>query len=83
MKKVRKIKIFVKGMVIGMKTGVDYMDKIIFNNRVPRGICWLITIVTVPINLIVTLIMLAINKKLCITVYDDINSELSEKEDRV
>lgn len=68
---------YIKAFFTGMKTGIDYWEVVVFDNKIPRGICWLIAIITMPINIIVMVILLASKK--AIDWYEYMDFEINEK----
>lgn len=56
------VKRFIKGLVKGLRMGVDYTEKVAFENKVPRGICWIINAMVIPFSLVNMLIMTIFNK---------------------
>jgi len=58
----KNVKRFIKGLKRGLTIVVDYMEKVAFENKVSRGICWIITIMVIPFSLVNMLIMTIFNK---------------------
>ena len=72
-----EIKESIKGFITGFKTAVRYWHDIVFNYKIPMGICWLIAIMLIPINVILALVGLIFYRSflinVCKTAYDDID----------
>ena len=54
--------IYLKEIGKGMKIGVYMMHKDIFNSKVPVWACWIIAILTMPLNILTIPILMGKNK---------------------
>lgn len=59
MKKInfRLITVYLTAFFEGMRKGVSYWEIVIFENRIPRWVCWSIAIALAPINILFYAIM--------------------------
>lgn len=63
---------FIKGFIKGFVNGVTYWQKAVFHNKVPRVLCWVIALLTLPVNLITTIVISIINKKVLVLLIEEI-----------
>lgn len=62
---------FIKDFYSGMLVGHEYMYTVTFNKRVPRVLCWLVSIITLPLNLLFILWMIIFRR-------DEFNNDIDE-----
>ena len=53
----KKFDNLIKAIIFGISEGVDYWEHIVFNHKLPRWACWIVAILSIPINLILMLII--------------------------
>jgi hypothetical protein len=62
---------YLQGSIEGFKLIVEAWYNGIFNQKVPRGICWLIMIILIPVNIIGSLIWRIFDKDIFDKAYVD------------
>lgn len=50
------MKEYLKGFFAGFKKGIDWLHIVAFNRKAPRGICSLIALFMLPLNLLVIIL---------------------------
>ena len=75
------IKEIIEPLFTGIKTGIYYWYSVVFNYKMPIGICWLIGILTIPINIVVTLVWLMFGKQSITDMYAEMINDIDEKEE--
>lgn len=71
---------YVKALFIGMSVGIRYWHVVVFNRKIPVGICWLIAILMIPINILVMVVGTIINRYFVEETFDEMVEDLEEKE---
>lgn len=72
---------YIKAGLQGFEIGVYWWHSVVFNYKVPMGICWLIAIVQVPINILVMIIWTMFNRNAVSDAYDEMINNIIEKEE--
>lgn len=72
------VKLFLESFAQGAKNAIEWWHIVAFNRKVPRCICWLIALITVPINLVIMLIGTIINKNFINIISEEMDKELEE-----
>jgi 3-phosphoglycerate kinase len=71
----KEIEIWKKGVHIG----VDWWYIVIGNQKIPKGICWILVIMLLPVNAIIVGILTLFNKKTAVKIGLEVIDELNER----
>lgn len=62
----------------GMKMGIDALYDTVFEKKVPKWVCWIFGIVTMPLNILVAVLSSRVRKEVWNEVEDRLNQEEAE-----